>query len=361
MAKFFEAWHGMTAEQAVKSAYSARLPEVQVTSSGVGVVGIWGTDSGSPLRVAVDRGGTTVSEGPKPAVRVNLLLRVADKGMGIFQATGLRSGDKVYAVGSDGRRYVLALPVPVTQVAGTASGVMREWANQLRADHSYRPTEQFLCPDATPYLALTKNGLAATALNDALVGGPMTKVHGLSIHTTGGGGTRDAFGTAINGCVNPWNLNYENSKFIASTHFAISWDGVLVQIVPTNRIAWAQGNPADHNWISVEIDNDGSSKMSITSLMTARILFRWVCATYGVPHRLAMGTLFYKKGQVTTSKALDDITTEVCKSGGVWTTRNTFEAAFARGLSCHLWLDPRNSKPCPGAGILGQMQEIAKP
>jgi hypothetical protein len=362
MAKFFEAWAGMTAQQAVKSAHSHRATTVQATSAGVGAVGIWGSDGGSVLRIAVERGGTTVSEGTKPAVRVNQLLKIADKAMAVYQATGLRSGDKIHAVGSDGRRYSLALPITVaTQAAGTAAATMRAWADRLREDHSYKPTEPSLCPLATPYLALTKNGVAATALSDALVGGPMAAVHGLSIHTTGGGGNRDDFGTAIYGCVNTWNANYEASGFIASTHFAISWDGVIVQIVPTDRIAWAQGNPGDYNWISVEIDNDGSSKMSTTSLIAARMLFRWVCETYGVPRRIAMGTLYAKKGDGPFKKNLDKITTEVCAAGGASTTTSPLEASFARGLSCHLWLDARNLKPCPGVGILGQMAQIASP
>ena len=367
---FFEAWEGMTKEQAVTAAYADGISTLPMTAAGVGVFGLWGRDPrGSLLRLVVYRGGTAngqaysggtiVNEGPKPAVQLKLILDVPNRDTRVYRATGLRPGDVIYGATSAGLHYIG--PLEIVQVTGRAVDVMQDWANRLRDDPAYRPTEPFLCPLATPYLALTKNGMAAPRLYDILVGGPTTAVHGLAVHCTAGSGTRDAFGTAINGCVATWNANYDSSKFVAAAHFAISADGVIVQIIPTNRIAWAQGTPGDSNWISVEVENDGTKAMVTAQVDATRRLFGWVCATYPVPRRLAMGTLFAKKNDVKYKKDLDAATTAACEAAGAPTTTQPFEATFARGLSCHLWLDARNSKPCPGLGILGQMAGIAKP
>jgi hypothetical protein len=74
-----------------------------------------------------------------------------------------------------------------------------------------------------------------------------------------------------------------------------------------------------------------------------------------------MGTLFYKKGGPAWKKAQDELTTKACAEGGAPTTPLPFTAAFARGLSCHYWLDVRNGKPCPGPGILPQLPAVARP
>jgi hypothetical protein len=368
MAYFFEAWAGMTKAQA-DVARDSGLSTLPVTAIGAGTFGLWGVGlGGDPLKIRVRRGATVVSDGAKAPVKLNLLLG-ADAAMRrgsmypertrIYQAYGLKPGDEIDAVATDdGHRA--AGPLTVTEVSGTAGDVMQDWANKLKANPAYKPSEPFLCAIATPYLALTLGTLTPSRLNEKLVGFPMTAVHGLSVHCTAGA-TRNAWGTAINGCVNTWNHNYETSGFVAAAHFAISAEGTIVQFIPTNRIAWAQGNPGDYNWISVEVENDGVKEMLTAQVDATRHLFGWVCATYPVPRRLAMGTLFAQKNDVKYKKDLDAATTAACDAAGAPTTTRPFEATFARGLSCHLWLDARNSKPCPGVGILGQMYQIAKP
>jgi hypothetical protein len=243
----------MKKEQAVTAAYADGISTLPITASGVAVFGVWGGDPrGGLLKLVVYRGGTAagqaysggaaVNEGPKPAVQVKVLLEVAGSWTRVYQAIGLRPGDAIYGTTAAGLHYIG--PLEVTQVSGTASGVMRNWANRLRDDPAYRPTDQFLCPLATPYLALTKPGQTPVALSDALVGGPMSAVHGLSVHTTGGGGTRDAFATAIYGCVGTWNHNYEASGFIASTHFCISSDGVIVRWCRPTALPGRKARPA---------------------------------------------------------------------------------------------------------------------
>jgi hypothetical protein len=369
MAYFFEAWSGMTKAQADVASDSG-LSTLPVTAMGAGTFGLWGVGlAGDPLKVRVRRGAAVVSDGGiKAPVKLQLLLgadAAAKRGWAlpqrtrIYQATGLKPGDEIDAVAGDGGQRA-AGPLTVTLVSGTAGDVMHDWATRLRADPAYKPDEAFLCPIATPYLALRLGNLTPARLNEALVGGPTSAVHGLAVHCTAGA-TRDAWGTAINGCVNTWNHNFETDGFAAAAHFAISAEGTIVQFVPTNRIAWAQGTPGDRNWISVEVENDGSKPMLAAQLDAARRLFAWVCATYPVPRRLAMGTLFAKKYDPKFKQDLDAATNAVCDAAGAPTTTLPFAATFVRGLSCHLWLDARNSKPCPGLGIIGQLYDIAKP
>lgn len=362
MAHLFEAWLGMTKQQAVTAADADAISTLPISAAGVGVFGIWGGDgSANWLNIKVYRGSAVVSEGPKPAVPVTRLLEYPADWIRIYQATGLKPGDEIYGMTAAGQRYTMALKVE--QVSGKAAEVMQDWAKKLAADPGYKPTEKELCPLAVPYLALTKGKQAPIKLRDEFVGGPLSAVHGLSVHTTGAGGWRDAFDTAIHGCVNTWHANKDDpaKNFLASTHFCISSDGVIVQIVPANRQAFAQGTPGDNSWISVEIDNNGTSEMTAAELTAVQRLFGWVCGTYPVPPKLAMGTLYYKKGEPPWKKAHDEITTKVCAAAGAPTTTTPFEAAFKRGLSCHYWLDARNGKVCPGVGILGQMPDIAKP
>jgi hypothetical protein len=360
---------GMTKAQADVAANSG-LSNLPVDAIGNGTFGLWGVGiGGNPLKIRVRRGATVVSDGgPKALVKLTSLLdaataskrgSMAPERTRIFLASGLKPGDEIDAVATDGGHRA-AGPLTVTLVSGNAGDVMQDWANKLRADPAYQPSEPFLCPIATPYLALTLGSLTASRLNDALVGGVASAVHGLSIHCTAGG-TRNVWGTAINGCVNTWNHNFETDGFRAAAHFAISAEGTIVQFIPTNRVAWAQGTPGDSNWISVEVENDGFKPMLTAQVEATRRLFGWVCATYPVPRRLAMGTLWAQKSDVKYKLDLDAATNAACDAVGAPTTRHVFEATFARGLSCHLWLDARNSKPCPGVGIIGQMVEIAKP
>lgn len=362
MANFFEAWAGMTKPQAVVAADSDGIASLPVPATGVGVFGLWGGDgSGNWPVVKVYRGSTVVNEGAKPAVTVKPILEDAANWTRVYQATGLRPGDELYGMTVAGQRYTTALTV--VQVSGKASDAMADWARQLKADPAYLPSAQGLCRIATPCLALAKGKQTPIALRDEFVGGPLSAVHGLAIHTTGAGGWRDAFDTAIYGCINTWHTNRDDPAqgFLASTHFAISSDGEIVQIIPTNRQAFAQGEPGDRSWISVEIDNDGRSAMTPAELEAAKRLFGWVCATYAVPRKLSLGTLYFQKGQPPWKQAHDDITTKACADGGSTTTTAPFSAAMTRGLSCHYWLDARNGKVCPGAGILAQLPEIAKP
>lgn len=360
MAHFFNAWPGMSKANAVVSAKSPGISTLQIPATGVGTFGVYGGDgAGNWLTIRVYRGSAIVSDGAKPAVPVKVLLEDAGEWVRVLQATGLKAGDEIYGMTAAGQRYTSALTVKT--VAGKAADAMQDWADHLKADASYKPTQAGLCPLATPYLALKKGGNTAPKLRDEFVGGPISTVHGLAVHTTGAGGNRDAFDTAINGCVGTWHFNKDTKGFLASTHFAIAADGTIVQIIPTNRQAWAQGNPGDRNWISVEVDNDGSSPMKIAQLESVKRLFGWICSAHGVMRQLAMGTLYFKTGAPPWKKAHDEITTTVCGAGGSQTTTDPMWAALSRGLSCHYWLDPRNGKPCPGAGILRQLASIVKP
>ena len=177
MAYFFEAWSGMTTAQA-DVARDSGLSTLPVTAMGAGTFGLWGVGfGGDPLKIRVKRGAAVVSDGgPKAPVKVQPLLDADGKPKRgyatartrIFQALGLRPGDEIDAVATDSGHRA-AGPLTVTLVSGTAGDVMQDWANELRADPAYKPSEAFLCPVATPYLALSLGKMTAPRLNDALI------------------------------------------------------------------------------------------------------------------------------------------------------------------------------------------------
>jgi hypothetical protein len=226
--------------------------------------------------------------------------------------------------------------------------LMRQWA-----DNYGDFTSPHICPWAIPYLLKLPSNCQPLKPNK--IGGQIQKIRGLAIHTTWGNVSRTVEQT-VNGTVGVWN----NAPGAVSAHFAICGDGMLLQIVPTNRIAWAQGGQSDQYYLSVEIENR-ELPMNQVQLTSARILFRWAAETYGFPKQLATGYVGPAgKGQFAedAKRAYDKITPRVCEEAGVETTRDPAVAAAASGLSCHYWLHP--VKPCPGVGMLGQMAEIAK-
>ena len=151
----------------------------------------------------------------------------------------------------------------------------------------------------------------------------------------------------------------------ASAHFAIAGDGTVMQFVPTNFWAFAQGSPANEHWLSVEIDNPGNEppngvKASDEQINAARGLFAWVCRTFSIRPQVATGHLCAEKLRIPAAKAYDELTRQVCAYGSLNSQSSTDERAAqsSRGLSCHRWLQAY-VKPCPGYGLLGQLTDIA--
>src|SRR5262249_27751083 len=155
-----------------------------------------------------------------------------------------------------------------------------------------------------PYLALqeARSGNRMTRLERKCIGAPLNAVHGMAIHTTAGNDAGTPFQTACYRCVQTWNGNG------ASAHFAISGDGTIIQFVPANVMAFAQHDPGNRQWISVEVDNNGVLPMNYNQLTAAKNLFRWVCATHAIPPQLETGCLF------PSSPQFDEITMTVCQA-----------------------------------------------
>ncbi|HKS88658.1 MAG TPA: peptidoglycan recognition family protein [Stellaceae bacterium] len=335
------------------AASESAISELFVPAGGAGRFGLWGGGfDGKPLTVKVYRAGTVASDGAGHAVHLARAAHDPANHIDVYTAAGLRDGDEVYGMLADGvTRFTGALRIRVH--AGKASDVMAEWAQHYRAKQSY--ARKGICEIAVPYLALDdkRSGAKMEKLADGSVGGPLNSVHGLAIHTTAGIDSRTPFQTARWGCIPTWNGNG------ASAHFAISGDGTIVQIVPTDFVAFAQHDPGNQQWISAEIDNNGRAPMNLRQLDAAKRLFQWVCANHAVPRRLATGCLFPKAGQ------FDETTMKVCTAAGADVTHDVFWAAMSRGLSCHWWLDPvktgRNVHACPGPGILSQLASIVRP
>lgn len=243
-----------------------------------------------------------------------------------------------------------------TFLAATAAGgltrhegvvAIEAWAGRYKqGDKSVG--NRFLYPAAIPYLALEQKGMIAMrSLDEGCYGGKLANVHGLAVHCTAGGVGPSAYGVAQNRCVPTWNDNG------ASAHFAISGDGTVVQFVPTDHVAFAQGagNPY---WISVEIDNNGIAEMTLPQLTAVKQLFTWVCRSFAVPQTLATGHL-------CKIESWDRITRSVCEFSSAFVSENRGETIGSHGLSCHRWLDFGGGRACPGAGILSQLPSIANP
>jgi hypothetical protein len=225
--------------------------------------------------------------------------------------------------------------------------LMRQWADNYGDFRS-----PYICPWAIPYLL--KLPANCQPLKPNKVGGPIQKIRGLAIHTTWGNANRTEEQT-VNGTVGVWN----QASGPVSAHFAICGNGVLLQIVPTNRIAWAQGGQSDQYYLSVEIETRESAA-NAAQLQSARFLFRWAADTYGFPKKLAAGYVGpHGNGQwaADAKRVYDPITTRICADAGVDTTTNPQVAVAASGLSCHYWLHP--VKPCPGGPLLAQLGDIA--
>lgn len=235
----------------------------------------------------------------------------------------------------------------VDETDENTKGLMEEWIAAYRSGTPW--ASPHACPWAIPYTYFTNMRLAAKC-----IGGPIQKIRGLAIHTTAGNESRSVKVALENGILNVWNGNG------ASAHFYIGNLGELVQIVPLNRIANAQRDPANRYYISVEVENAGKGPMKQVQLGTAKLLFNWIANKYGVPKQLATGYVGpYAVGSEKTfgpdaKRIFDPITRELCGPDGV--TKDQATASAAYGLSCHYWL--KGEKPCPGVGMLRQLPSI---
>jgi hypothetical protein len=325
----------------------AVLDALVVRSGTPAAVGLWGNGyNGDPLDVWAYRDGRRVSGSPSAPVKLSRTFLDRKLQIQEFRVTGLKEGDTLVGVSTSGRRMTDELPV--YELRNTASGLMREAALY----DEYRHTAfKWMCPYATPYLALRDPKMGEMVPLNDLTAKAIMNVHGLAVHTTAGKASRPPFLMARWGCVDPWNKNNVNA------HFGVSGDGTLVQFVPITFVAYAQYSPGNEHWISVEVDNNGKEAMNARQLKTVQKLFWWLSNTFGVPRQVATGCLFPKTPQ------FDKVTTEVCDRGDVALTTNPYEACMSSGVSCHWWLEAsknKNSHACPGRGILNQLDEVAR-
>jgi hypothetical protein len=231
----------------------------------------------------------------------------------------------------------------------TRNDLMQQWSDAIDAGEPFG--HPGTCPLAIPYLQ--RKPASAKPLNPKFTTRPIQKVRGLAIHTTWGSAGSVSPEWTVSACLNTWNA----AGVPTSAHFALAADGTLLQFVPLDRCAFAQGGNADLWYLSVEVETKNSAA-SGPQIETARKLFRWVVGRYGVTPGLATGYVGpHGDGQwAASAKAdYDPITREICQK----TTTDKAEAAGSSGLSCHYWLHP--VKPCPGKPLLKQLPDIAEP
>jgi hypothetical protein len=226
--------------------------------------------------------------------------------------------------------------------------LMQQWAanyGDFQSPH--------ICPWAIPYMLILPPN--HKLYKSEQIGGPIQKVRGLAIHTTWSdpGYSEEA---TVGICIRTWNA----APVKTGAHFIIGRQGTLIQVTPTNRIAYAQGGTGDPSWLSVEIQTK-ESPANPQQIQSARILFQWVANTHKCDKKLAKGYIgahSKAKGATWAASAKQDydpITKSMC---GAEVTTNLNEAVTSSGLSCHYWLNP--VKPCPGKPLLKQMSEIAQ-
>lgn len=345
---FFQPTQPDSAHAAV-AVLGAPLSEVVIRPGAAARIGLWGTGAnGDPLEVRVFRGGARVSGSPASPVKLARMSHDPKLHIQVYTVTGLREGDTLVGALANGQPRTEVLPVH--ELRYTPSGLMREAANEFTAKGG-RPQIWGICNHAIPYLALRDAKMGGMAvLKDSTAGGPLVDVHGLAVHTTAGTDVRSPYQMTRWGCVEVWNARG------VSAHFGIAGDGTLVQFVPANFVAYAQYNPGNQHWISVEVDNDGKSLMTARQLTSLQLLFRWVADTYKIPRTVATGCLFPKAAH------FDWETSKVCALGQAETTTDPYVACMSHGVSCHWWLEANktsNSHACPGPGILMQLAQVA--
>jgi hypothetical protein len=327
------------------------LSKLTVKLGGTAKFGLSGLDElGQALSVKLLRAGTTIDLKNGPDARIGgTVTIVRSKGSStsasitIFSMSGLRMGDVLQTYSANGAAFPCSISVEV--VADKSIGVMAEWNAWLTDPiglQAFFARNESLYPGAQPYLKWS-SGVTLKSKSR-----PLASVNGLAVHTTGNGkGTKVTTDKNLVGgrCLATWNKNG------ASAHFAITGGGAVAQFVPCDRTANAQHSPGNASWLSVEIDNDGTSAMLDAQLEALKALYSWVQSRYQTPGALATGYL------PPGHSAFDKITSEICAV----TTKKVAEAIASKGLSCHWWLDANKGHACPGEGILAQLPSVVAP
>jgi hypothetical protein len=351
MNNFFYPSNGLNASSTTVASEMDSISEVVIRPNAPARVGLFGIGAVlKPLALKIYRAGVIVSDGANAKVKFSRSSVDSSNRIQTFMVYGLIQNDELKGVSSDGSVVVQAIRVRVDQHG--ANSRIREWADQWVAnDGFFVPSDHSLCVQAIPYLAMkNKKGQKMTELLEDNIGGPLVRVHGLSLHCTGESGGA-AFDVANGHCVSTWNGNI--AKFKTSAHFALAIDGTLMQIVPCDRVAYAQGDPGDQYWLSVEISNNGKELPTSAQISKLKTLFQWVCNHYNIPRQIASGRL------VPNQVLLNAKTETIVSDDWAELVTSSAAATMSKGLSCHLWLDGRNGKPCPGLGILTQMPMIS--
>jgi hypothetical protein len=238
-----------------------------------------------------------------------------------------------------------------TDIVDPAQDIIQQWADNYGDYQS-----PHICPWAIPYMLFCAP--RKVTYNTKNYGPPLNRVRGLAIHTTWSYRSADEK-RMVESAINDWNPR------MAGAHFFIGNSGTLVQIVPLNRVAYAQGgvNGADNFWVSVEIQTRNEPANN-EQLFSARILFQWLVGKYGFSKAVATGYVgkhlyggaddWQRKLAENAKRDYDPITPKISST----TTTDISKSIDSSGLSCHYWLNP--VKPCPGVPLLWQLPDIAK-
>jgi N-acetylmuramoyl-L-alanine amidase len=197
------------------------------------------------------------------------------------------------------------------------------------------------------------------------VGRTLTDIFGLSIHTVDSVAPNPKFGDVFDSMLGTW----AKSGYV-SAHFGIDKDGNLAQFVSQSRIAFAQGDPGDRNWISVEVF---TGKLNVATcqtdtledaqIETLQVLMNWLNESYNVPIEIGTAYIGQDKVGIGPSNVNDYVSVGKAIAAQRPNTRKAVSdlasASQTRGISCHYWLGPKSHvKACPGLSILTQLPRI---
>jgi hypothetical protein len=207
-----------------------------------------------------------------------------------------------------------------------------------------------------PLYVYERDGLHIVPLRRAMqgYGRRMSHVFGMAVHITDGNDKTAAESFA-------W---WDNGAANASTHFVIDQSGNVAQYLALCYQACAQGDPADHNWVSVELvgnAHQGNEKLETTptdkQLAECARLFGWLSKRFGFPKRVASPYIGNAGPTPAIVKMYQEIGQELGEQAKVEPSESRSESCFSRGISCHYWL---NNKLCPGPRVMRNLLNIVR-
>ena len=299
-----------------------------VSSSGVGRIGLWGfldTSTNTVCTLKVSDGSGKVKAAEKKGTRVL-----------VFDVSGVNDGATIQAYSGN-----KPFTEPIKVVRRSSGTIGADNVEILNGGDSRNVCQ--IGGKPVRVIPLTKG------FGNYQHFPQMSAIHGLAVHITTGG----------NESLEGLKVGFEAGK---STHFAIDREGRIAQYIAASYQSQGHGE-GNSNWMGVEIvgkaTGDGKAQtMTDKQLATLRNLYNWVYVTFPQPTWTIASPFTGSKQVGKIAKHYQNMAQEFEDRGYSKPGSDTINGCVAsNGLSCHYWV-ASHVKPCPGAGIMGQMPEV---